>query len=410
MKRYSLFLNAFFSGLISVALLGPILSFLLNGFHIQFALPRLPIIFAVVFFLRLFFLLAQKYPLKITHLKIKRFTYRPSASVILFCMILGLLIPFVIGKYWLTVLILAMIYMLLGLGLNIVVGYAGLLNLGFVAFYAAGAYTYALLAQYFHLGFWWSLPLCAIVSALFGTLLAFPVLRMYGDYLAIVTLGFAEIVRLILNNWDEVTGGPSGIPVPSPTLFGLEFTRVPELGGIPFHTFFKIEYASYYRYVFLFFIVYLILCATIAFVVRLPQIPLGQSWEALREDEIACRSLGINPVTTKLWAFTLGAMIAGIGGALFAAFSGFISPASFTFFESILILSIVVLGGMGSVVGTLIAAFILTFLPEVLREFSEYRMLLFGGLMVLMMIWRPQGLIQMNRRSIIKIKDGNERL
>lgn len=292
------------------------------------------------------------------------------------------------------------IYIVLGLGLNIVVGLAGLLNLGYVAFYAVGAYAFALSAEYWHLGFWTALPLGAMLAGALGALLAFPVLKMHGDYLAIVTLGFGEIVHIILNNWSAFTGGPNGIAAPYPTLFGLEFTRVAQHNGIPFHEFFKIPYHLSYRYIFLYYILFALVVATFYFASRLQRMPLGQAFEALREDEIACESLGGNPVTIKLAAFSIGAFIGGLGGVCFAAFEGFVNPASFTFIESAFILAIVVLGGMGSTLGVIVAAIALTLLPEMLRDLAEYRMLIFGIIMVLMMIWRPEGFIRFKRAFI----------
>ncbi|HIJ84882.1 MAG: amino acid/amide ABC transporter rane protein 2, HAAT family [Magnetococcales bacterium] len=315
--------------------------------------------------------------------------------------LLGLLLPFFLGKYWLTVAILALIYVLLALGLNIVVGLAGMLDLGFVAFYAVGAYGYALGQEYLGLGFWAALPLGASLAAGLGMILGFPVLRMHGDYLAIVTLGFGEIIRLILNNWVSFTGGPNGMRVDSPTLLGLEFSRRAKEGNVPFHEFLGIDYSSNHRHIFIYLILFLVVLATLSLVTRLKHMPLGRSWEALREDEIACRSLGINHVTVKLSAFALGAMIGGIGGVFFAASQGFVNPTSFTFFESALILAIVVLGGLGSIPGVIIAAIVITVLPELLRDFSDYRVLVFGLAMVCMMIWRPKGLVQ-NRRPVFQ--------
>lgn len=311
--------------------------------------------------------------------------------------LLGLVLPFFLSKYWLTVAIFALIYVLLGLGLNIVVGLAGMLDLGFVAFYAVGAYGFALGQEYLGLGFWTAIPLGAALAATFGVILGFPVLRMHGDYLAIVTLGFGEIIRLILNNWMTFTGGPNGLNVEFPTLFGLEFSRRAKQGGRPFHEFLGIDYSSNHRYLFIYIILFLVVLATIFLVTRLKRMPLGRAWEALREDETACRSLGINHVTVKLSAFALGAMTGGIGGVFFAASQGFVSPTSFSFHESALILAIVVLGGLGSIPGVIIAAIIVTVLPELLRDFSDYRVLIFGLAMVCMMIWRPQGLIRATR-------------
>tara|TARA_R110000868_G_scaffold14120_4_gene65972 strand:- start:3294 stop:4538 length:1245 start_codon:yes stop_codon:yes gene_type:complete len=308
-----------------------------------------------------------------------------------------LIMPFIIQKYWLTILILALIYVVLGLGLNIVVGYAGLLDLGFVAFYAVGAYGYALGSQYLGLSFWEALPFCALLAALFGAILGFPVLKMHGDYLAIVTLGFGEIIRLILNNWSSFTHGPNGISVPRPNLFNLEFSRYAKHGGIPFHEYFNLPYDSSYKYIFIYFILLITVTFVIFFVNKLKNMPLGRAWEALREDEIAARSLGIYHVTTKLSAFSMGAFFGGLGGVFFAAYQGFIDPSSFTFIESALILAIVVLGGLGSILGVIIAAFIFTILPELLRDFANYRILLLGIIMVLMMIWRPRGLISIKR-------------
>ena len=319
----------------------------------------------------------------------------------LFYALLGMLVvlPFVVNEYWLTVFISVFIYVLLGLGLNIVVGLAGLLDLGFVAFYAVGAYSYALGSQYLGLGFWTALPFAMLLATCCGVLLGFPVLRMHGDYLAIVTLGFGEIIRLVLNNWLEFTGGPNGIAAPAPTFFGLEFAPAATQGGQPLHEVLGIDYDIAYRYSFIYLLLLIVVVGTIFFVNRLKQMPLGRSWEALRDDEIACRSLGLNHVTIKLSAFSMGAMIGGLAGVFFAAWQGFINPTSFTFFESALILCIVVLGGGGSTLGVVTAAVVITLLPEVLREFSDYRIILFGGLMVTMMIWKPRGFVVAKRQQ-----------
>lgn len=294
---------------------------------------------------------------------------------------------------------LTLIYIMLGLGLNIVVGLAGLLDLGYVAFYAVGAYTYALLSLYYDVSFWVALPICGLLAATFGFLLGFPVLRLRGDYLAIVTLGFGEIIRILLLNWTEVTGGPNGISrIPKPDLFGLEFTRrASGEGNIPFHEYFGIAYDPSHKVIFLYLLAVALVLLTIFVINRLTRMPIGRAWEALREDEIACRSLGLNPTIVKLTAFTIGATFAGFAGCFFAARQGFISPESFVFIESAIILAIVVLGGMGSQLGIILAAIILTVLPELAREFQEYRMLMFGLLMVFMMIWRPQGLVPKSR-------------
>lgn len=308
------------------------------------------------------------------------------------------------NSYVLKSLLLAMIYVLLGLGLNIVVGLAGLLDLGFVAFYAVGAYFLALGAEHWGLGFWGALALSPLLAAALGGLLGFTVLRTHGDYLAIVTLGFGEIIRLVLTNWLEVTGGPNGLPVPAPTFFGLEFSRIAKFGGTPFHEFMGWNYNPNMKFLFLYVVVLLVIALMIAWIYRLRVMPMGRAWEALREDEIACRSLGINPVVVKLSAFMMGAMTGGLAGVFFASYQGFVNPTSFTFFESALILAIVVLGGLGSIVGVVVAAFVLTLLPEMLREFADFRILAFGILMVLMMIWRPRGLIR-TRRPVFTISE-----
>ena len=303
--------------------------------------------------------------------------------------------------------ILVLTYVMLGWGLNIVVGLAGLLDLGYVAFYAVGAYSYALLAQYFDFNFWICLPLAGGFAAMFGILLGFPVLRLRGDYLAIVTLGFGEMVRVILLNWTSFTNGPDGISgIPRPSFFGLPFKRRPPDGVESFHQFFSIDYSSLHRVVFLYYLILALALITNAFTLRIRKLPIGRAWEALREDEIACRALGINPTNTKLSAFAIGAMFGGFAGSFFATRLGFISPESFTFIESAIILAVVVLGGMGSQVGVVIAAIILIGLPEWFRELQEYRMLAFGAGMVLIMIWRPRGLLA-NRDPTIMLRRGS---
>ncbi|MDX1432439.1 MAG: high-affinity branched-chain amino acid ABC transporter permease LivM, partial [Gammaproteobacteria bacterium] len=275
----------------------------------------------------------------------------------------------------LDIAILVVTYIMLGWGLNIVVGLAGLLDLGYVAFYAVGAYSYALLAQYFDMGFWICLPFAGIMAAFAGILLGFPVLRLRGDYLAIVTLGFGEMIRIILLNWYKFTRGPDGISgIPRPSFFGLPFDRSPEEGTQAFHTFFGLEYSPLHRIVFLYYLILALALVTNAFTMRIRRLPVGRAWEALREDETACRSLGINPRNTKLTAFAIGAMFGGIGGSFFATRQGFISPESFTFIESAIILAIVVLGGMGSQLGIVLAAILLIGLPEFFRELQQYRM------------------------------------
>ena len=307
--------------------------------------------------------------------------------------------PFMASRGAIDLATLTLIYIMLGLGLNVVVGLAGLLDLGYVGFYAVGAYSYALLNTYFGLSFWECLPIAGLMAATFGFLLGFPVLRLRGDYLAIVTLGFGEIIRILLNNMTTLTGGPNGISgIPKPTLAGLEFNRTVKDGGFDtFHNFFGITYNANHKVIFLYLMALVLVVATLFVINRLLRMPLGRAWEALREDEIACRSLGLSPRRIKLTAFTIGATFAGFAGSFFASRQGFISPESFVFIESAIVLAIVVLGGMGSQIGVVLAAIVMTVLPELAREFNEYRMLMFGLLMVFMMIWRPQGLLPMTR-------------
>ncbi len=307
--------------------------------------------------------------------------------------------PFMASRGAIDLATLTLIYIMLGLGLNVVVGLAGLLDLGYVGFYAVGAYSYALLNTYFGLSFWECLPIAGLMAATFGFLLGFPVLRLRGDYLAIVTLGFGEIIRILLNNMTTLTGGPNGISgIPKPTLGGLEFNRTVKDGGFDtFHNFFGITYNANHKVIFLYLMALVLVVVTLFVINRLLRMPLGRAWEALREDEIACKSLGLNPTIIKLTAFTIGATFAGFAGSFFASRQGFISPESFVFIESAIVLAIVVLGGMGSQIGVVQAAIVMTVLPELAREFNEYRMLMFGLLMVFMMIWRPQGLLPMTR-------------
>lgn len=312
---------------------------------------------------------------------------------------LAIVFPFLpgVGRAQIDLGILILTYVMLAWGLNIVVGLAGLLDLGYVAFYAVGAYSYALLAQYFGFSFWLCLPLAGILAGFWGILLGFPVLRLRGDYLAIVTLAFGEIIRIILLNWYEFTNGPNGIgSIPRPSFFGLEFER----GEDGFAAFFGLEYSTVHRFIFLYFLILALAFVTAFATNRLRRLPVGRAWEALREDEIACRSLGINTVTTKLSAFATGAMFGGFAGSFFATRQGFISPESFTFIESALILAIVVLGGMGSLLGVAIAAIVMIGGFEYFREFEQYRMLVFGLMMVLIMIWRPRGLISTRQPTV----------
>ncbi|AAN66764.1 MULTISPECIES: high-affinity branched-chain amino acid ABC transporter permease LivM [Pseudomonas] len=318
--------------------------------------------------------------------------------VIIGLIVVALVWPFFGSRGAVDIATLILIYVLLGLGLNIVVGLAGLLDLGYVGFYAVGAYSYAMLSHYLGWSFWVCLPIAGLMAATFGFLLGFPVLRLRGDYLAIVTLGFGEIIRLFLRNLTDWTGGPNGISnIPKPEFFGLTFERRAAEGMQTFHEFFGLQYNSINKVIFLYLVALLLALLALFVINRLLRMPIGRAWEALREDEIACRALGLNPTVIKLSAFTLGACFAGFAGSFFAARQGLVTPESFTFIESAIILAIVVLGGMGSQLGVILAAIVMILLPELMREFSEYRMLMFGALMVLMMIWRPQGLLPMQR-------------
>ncbi len=309
-----------------------------------------------------------------------RISYPVAGAFVIFTIIF----PFIFSSYQTSIITTALIYVVLGLGLNIVVGLAGLLDLGYVAFYAVGAYFYALLNHHFGFSFWLALPLGALLAACFGIILGFPVLRLRGDYLAIVTLGFGEIIRLILENWDKLFFGPSGIAgIDKPGFFGIEL----------------IQKSVSHSIVYIYYITLALVIFTIFFVARLKNSRIGRAWIALREDEIACQAMGINRMRTKLAAFALGATWAGMAGVMFAAKTTFINPASFTFMESAIILSIVVLGGMGSILGVILGAFFLVLLPEYLREIGDYRMLAFGASMVLMMVFRPQGLISDIRKK-----------
>ncbi len=294
-------------------------------------------------------------------------------------LIVALTVPFLAGDYYLDVLIMCGIYILLALGLNVIVGFAGLLNLGFAAFYAIGAYIYGLLNTKLGIGFWPCLPISAAGTACAGLLVAVPALRLRGDYLAIVTLGFGEILRLVLNNWDSLTNGPNGISgIAPPQLLGIS------LGNL-----------RYFYY-----LVLAIVLLSLFVIRRVERSRTGRAWIALRENEIAAASIGINATRYKLFAFAFGSFWAGIAGILFAAKMRFISPESFTFSESVLILSMVILGGIGNIYGAIMGAFILVLLPEVLREVQLYRMLILGIGLVLLMIFKPEGLLGKNLRKM----------
>ena len=302
--------------------------------------------------------------------------------------ILLIALPFFASMYHTSIITTALIYVILGLGLNVVVGLGGLLHLGYAAFYAVGAYTYALLHYHFGLNFWVALPLGALFSGILGLLIGFPVLRLRGDYLAIVTLAFGEITRLILENWNDFSFGPSGIAnIARPAVAGIKM---------------KLPQAT----ILIYFIAIAMVAVTVFVVYRLENSRVGRAWEAMREDEIASQSMGIDLTKTKLLAFSIGAVWAGFVGVLFAAKTTFINPASFTVWESITVLCVVVIGGMGSIPGVIVGALLFTLLPEFLRSVSEYRMLVFGITLVIMMIFRPGGMIQ-KTRNVYKFKDGD---
>ena len=337
---------------------------------------------------------------------------RRLAIVGLLGIVFAVALPFLpfSSRYVISLATSVLIYVMLGWGLNVVVGLAGLLDLGYVAFYAVGAYLFALFAQWFHLNFWYALPIGGTLAASCGVLLGFPVLRLRGDYLAIVTLGFGEIIHIVLQYWVPVTGGPVGLAgIPGPTFLGMPFSRTAPPGTITFYDYFGLDFSPEPRMIFLYYVIFVLALITNAFTLRLRKLPVGRAWEALREDEIACRALGINPTTTKLSAFAIGAMLGGFAGCFFAAKQNFISPESFTFIESAIVLAIVVLGGMGSQLGVVLAAIVLVTLPEIGRQFSgvpiigqlgELRMLLFGAAMVAIMVWRPRGLIAHREPSL----------
>ncbi len=324
------------------------------------------------------------------------------------------------GTAWVRITNLAILFAFLSLGLNIVVGFAGLLDLGYIAFYAVGAYVYALLASphfNLHLPFWVILPIGALVACLFGVLLGAPTLKLRGDYLAIVTLGFGEIVRIFLNNLSQpvnITNGPQGISRIDPFSFGaFSFSQTQTLSGLVFSG--PIKY---------YYLLLLLLLLVIVINLRLQHSRIGRAWEAVREDEIAARAMGINTTGIKLLAFAMGASFGGVAGGMFAAIQGFISPESFVLVESVMVLSMVVLGGMGNVWGVVLGAVLLSFVPELLRYTVEpvqkslfgrtiiepevIRMLLFGLALVLMMLYRPAGLLPsaVRKRELGKPEEG----
>ena len=313
-------------------------------------------------------------------------------------------------RYLFRVLDQAGIYVLLALGLNIVVGYAGLLDLGYVAFYAIGAYSYALLASPqlgLHVPFWLILPIAPFVAALFGVLLGAPTLRLRGDYLAIVTLGFGEVIRILLNNLDPITNGPRGVINIDPATLDVahldprsvataKLLLYPPLPDLMHHLPLTLSSPIQYYYLIL------ILCvAAVFFSYRLEGSRIGRAWAAIREDEDAAQTMGINKTTTKLLAFALGASTAGFSGVIFSGLQGFVSPESFILLESITILAMVVLGGMGSIPGVVLGAVILVVVPEILREYAQYRFTIFGLGLTLMMLVRPGGLWPVRVRAAV---------
>ena len=315
----------------------------------------------------------------------------------------AIIFPFtpLVNRYALDVMTMVMTYIMLAWGLKITVGYTGLLDLGYAGFYAIGAYSYALLSQHIGIGFWTCLPLAGLIAAGTGLLLGLPVLRLRGDYFAIVTLGFGEIVRLVLINWESLTGGANGVSdIARPTLFGLEFARQAGEGQQTFNDFFYLTYDPMQRVLFLYYVALIFALAIGFFTTRLRRLPLGRAWESSREDEIACASLGINRTWIKLAAYSLSALIAGLAGAFFAARQGFVSPESFSFKESATILAIVILGGVGNPLGIVLAAAFVIGLPELFRDFEQYRMVAFGLGMVLIMIWRPGGMMAIREPTV----------
>jgi len=411
------FRDAGLSALIALGLFAPLIGLVTeDGEHglVLRARPIAVVVVVVLVFLGRLLLLTRA-----AHTALPGVSSPPSAAmrragraVAPALLVLALLLPFGGSRYYVDLATLVLTYIMLGWGLNVVVGLAGLLDLGYVAFYAVGAYSYALLAVDFGLGFWTCLPLAGILAALWGVLLGFPVLRLRGDYLAIVTLAFGEIIRIVLNNWVSLTNGPNGITgIPRPTLFGLTFSM--DGGPGSFAGFFNMEPETIQRVIYLYYVILGLALLTNWFTLRLRRTPLGRAWEALREDETACRSLGINVTNTKLTAFAIGAMFGGFAGAFFATRQAFISPESFTFIESATVLAIVVLGGLGSQLGVALAAIVMVGGLELLRSFLSfladqmgsplfagvanelplYRMLVFGLALVVVMVLRPRGMV-----------------
>ena len=405
--------DSLFTGLIALALFGPIVGLRTVAKNEALVVnPKWFVVILIVLVCALGRFLTNLYVYK-RDLKygvqasvgktITNFLDTKGTQIALSAIIFSLVFPFLpfTDRYLMDIAIMMLTYIMLGWGLNIVIGLAGLLDLGYVAFYAVGAYSYALFAIHFGWSFWICLPIAGIFAAMFGVLLGFPVLRLRGDYLAIVTLAFGEMIRILLLNWYQLTKGPDGLTgIPRPSFFGLPFKSFPEEGEQTFHTFFGLEYSPMQRIIFLYYLILVLALITNLFTIKIRRLPIGRAWEALREDEIACKSLGVNPRNTKLTAFAIGAMFGGFAGSFFATRQAFISPESFTFIESAIIVAIVVLGGMGSQTGVVLATVFLIGLIEVFRDFESYRMIAFGGAMVLIMIFRPRGILATRKPTI----------
>jgi branched-chain amino acid transport system permease protein len=321
--------------------------------------------------------------------------HRLYTHILLALLAAVVILPFtpLASRYVLDVGTLIFTYIVLAYALNIVVGMTGLLDLGFVAFYALGAYSFALLAQYTGIDFWMALPLAALIAGFTAFLLGLTVMRLQGDYFAVVTLGFAEILRIVLLNEVTLTGGPNGINgIPRPTLLGLSFERAPAPGTPSFHEFFGLDFNSGARVVFLYYLVLLLAAFAFFITARLKRLPLGRAFEAVREDPLAAQAAGMNVTRIKLAAYVIAASIGALAGAFFAARQGFISPESFTFTESAMVLAIVVLGGIGHPLGIVLGALFLVGLPEIFRELQDYRLIAFGIGMVIIMLLRPDGI------------------
>jgi branched-chain amino acid transport system permease protein len=309
----------------------------------------------------------------------------------IFILLIGVAVyPMLANNYMIDVGITCLIYIVLGLGLNIVVGLAGLLDLGYIAFYAVGAYSYSLLNLHFGISFWLSLPIGMVVGAIFGCIIGYPTLRMRGDYLAIVTMGFGEIIRLVLNNWDKLTKGPNGLlGMAKPAVVYPVFAD----GGLSWGVYsLKSLHALYY-------LIFIIAVLTVVGVRRLDNSRIGRAWVAIREDEVAAELSGVPTTWLKLLAYAMGAAFASVVGAFFAAKLSYTNPNFFIFMESCIVLCIVVLGGVGSIPGIVLAGIVLIAVPEVFREFQDYRMFAFGLAMAAMMVLRPEGLIPASRRK-----------